>query len=527
MMRASSPRAKCGAAAATTASCSIRRSSAAGPTGEVWRLEENLAPLLADCRKLLDANSRFLVLTVYAVRMSALAIGELVKQLFGDLGGTVEMGEMAVREEARGLLLPTAIFARWSRTRSSPRGSPRRRRTARRRSAASEIAASSSSAAAPFRSSRRAEDQQRHRERQQQQAGERARARQACGDRGNGDRERGQPRRSDRQRDLGSRERRAIHREQGRGRERSDQQQRPEGQPMRDDLGGRERSLRRSRGASSWSRTPSARSGSTSRSIGSSAAVSAAIHKAPRADPLEQARIGPDRERHQRRDQQEEGDREPRSARRIRAARRARSARQSSAKLQPPPVAGQRLVRSGKHRAARCAMRARSIDASRSAPSASSALSGSSSSHSGASDAATRASVARLAWPDDSSRTGTSASSAMPSASIASSTGPRPEAESARHSGSSRSSARLSSASATAARSTRPALGAQQARGKPDQARLAAAVRASDVQRLAGGEREIQAFEQQPPAAAQRHVARSAAGASRHARLRARACRRR
>jgi 23S rRNA (cytosine1962-C5)-methyltransferase len=86
-----------------------------GPTGEVWRLEENLAPLLADCRRLLDADSRFLVLTVYAVRMSALAIGELVKQTFGDLGGQVACGEMAVREEARGLLLPTAIFARWSR----------------------------------------------------------------------------------------------------------------------------------------------------------------------------------------------------------------------------------------------------------------------------------------------------------------------------------------------------------------------------------------------------------------------------
>jgi len=87
-----------------------------GPEGEVWRLEENLAPLLADCLKLLDENSRFLVLTVYAVRMSALAIGELVKQTLGDLGGTIEMGEMAVREEARGLLLPTAIFARWSRS---------------------------------------------------------------------------------------------------------------------------------------------------------------------------------------------------------------------------------------------------------------------------------------------------------------------------------------------------------------------------------------------------------------------------
>ena len=85
-----------------------------GPEGEMWRLEEHLAPLLADCRRLLDADSRFLVLTVYAVRMSALAIGELLAQLTADLGGTVECGEMAVREESRGLLLPTAIFARWS-----------------------------------------------------------------------------------------------------------------------------------------------------------------------------------------------------------------------------------------------------------------------------------------------------------------------------------------------------------------------------------------------------------------------------
>ena len=87
-----------------------------GPQGEVWRLEEHLAPLLADCRRLLDEDSRFLVLTIYAVRMSALAIGELVRQTFGDLAGTVECGEMAVREEARGLLLPTAIFARWTRS---------------------------------------------------------------------------------------------------------------------------------------------------------------------------------------------------------------------------------------------------------------------------------------------------------------------------------------------------------------------------------------------------------------------------
>jgi len=88
-----------------------------GPGGELWRLEEGLPGLVADCGRLLDADSRFLVLTVYAVRMSALAIGELLNQALGHLGGRMECGDMAVREEARGLLLPTAIFARWSRDR--------------------------------------------------------------------------------------------------------------------------------------------------------------------------------------------------------------------------------------------------------------------------------------------------------------------------------------------------------------------------------------------------------------------------
>lgn len=86
-----------------------------GPNGEIWRLEENLPGLIADCCKLLDERSQFLVLTVYAVRMSAIAIAELLRQATKGLGGEIQAGEMTVREEARGLLLPTAIFARWKR----------------------------------------------------------------------------------------------------------------------------------------------------------------------------------------------------------------------------------------------------------------------------------------------------------------------------------------------------------------------------------------------------------------------------
>jgi 23S rRNA (cytosine1962-C5)-methyltransferase len=84
-----------------------------GPEGEVWRLEEHLPGLMAHCRSLLDEQSSFLFLTVYAVRMSSLAIGELLRQTLAGLGGHVECGELGVREEARGLILPTAIFARW------------------------------------------------------------------------------------------------------------------------------------------------------------------------------------------------------------------------------------------------------------------------------------------------------------------------------------------------------------------------------------------------------------------------------
>ncbi len=85
-----------------------------GPDGEVWRLEEHLPGLIGDCRRLLDADSRFAFLTVYAVRMSSIAIGGLLAEVFAELPGTIQHGELAVREDGTGgRLLPTAIFARW------------------------------------------------------------------------------------------------------------------------------------------------------------------------------------------------------------------------------------------------------------------------------------------------------------------------------------------------------------------------------------------------------------------------------
>ena len=86
-----------------------------GPKNETWRIEEGLAGLVSDCGKLLDDKSAFLFLTVYAVRMSSLAIAGLLEEALQHLPGQIEHGDLAVREEGEGgRLLPTAIFARWS-----------------------------------------------------------------------------------------------------------------------------------------------------------------------------------------------------------------------------------------------------------------------------------------------------------------------------------------------------------------------------------------------------------------------------
>lgn len=86
-----------------------------GPAHETWRIEAGLPGLLADCRALLNSRSRFLFLTVYAVRMSSLALAGLMHELFADLPGKIEHGDLGVREQGdNARMLPTAIFARWS-----------------------------------------------------------------------------------------------------------------------------------------------------------------------------------------------------------------------------------------------------------------------------------------------------------------------------------------------------------------------------------------------------------------------------
>jgi 23S rRNA (cytosine1962-C5)-methyltransferase len=85
-----------------------------GPEGEVWELFEHLPGLLRDCARLLAPGRAALVLTVYAIRASALAFDQLARETLKARGGSFSSGELAIREsgsDAR--LVPASLFTRW------------------------------------------------------------------------------------------------------------------------------------------------------------------------------------------------------------------------------------------------------------------------------------------------------------------------------------------------------------------------------------------------------------------------------
>lgn len=83
-----------------------------GPEGEVWDLFQHLPALLVDCAKLLAPGRSSLVLTVYAIRASALAFDQLLRGTLAGRNGTFETGELAIEGQS-GLAVPTSLFVRW------------------------------------------------------------------------------------------------------------------------------------------------------------------------------------------------------------------------------------------------------------------------------------------------------------------------------------------------------------------------------------------------------------------------------
>ncbi len=83
-----------------------------GPEGEVWDLFTNLPNFLTECVKLLDPKQSSMILTVYAIRASALAFDQLMRETLRDKPGDFHTGELAIRASG-GNAVPTSLFTRW------------------------------------------------------------------------------------------------------------------------------------------------------------------------------------------------------------------------------------------------------------------------------------------------------------------------------------------------------------------------------------------------------------------------------
>lgn len=84
-----------------------------GPTGEIWKFEDHLPPLLDECAKLLKKESGMLLVNAYSLGYPALAIENMVKSaLPWDI--EIESVELTLEEQEtkRKFLLPTGVVVR-------------------------------------------------------------------------------------------------------------------------------------------------------------------------------------------------------------------------------------------------------------------------------------------------------------------------------------------------------------------------------------------------------------------------------
>jgi 23S rRNA (cytosine1962-C5)-methyltransferase len=87
-----------------------------GPSGEVWRLYEDLPDLLAGCAAVLSDDADFVILNAYSERLSGLALANLLAEALRGRGGSIDWGELTLVEGDGGRGMGLSFFARWSRS---------------------------------------------------------------------------------------------------------------------------------------------------------------------------------------------------------------------------------------------------------------------------------------------------------------------------------------------------------------------------------------------------------------------------
>ncbi len=82
-----------------------------GPKGQVWKMEDNIGPLMDSCRQLIDEkNPYFVILSCHSPGFSPIVLEHMLRDIFGKKG-VVESMEMSI-PDSTGRPLPAGVSAR-------------------------------------------------------------------------------------------------------------------------------------------------------------------------------------------------------------------------------------------------------------------------------------------------------------------------------------------------------------------------------------------------------------------------------
>ena len=85
-----------------------------GPGGEVWKLEEQVYPLVAECVKLLSDNPLFFLINSYTTGLSPSVMQYVLGTLLPkNIGGSLSADEIGLPVTANGMVLPCGATAMW------------------------------------------------------------------------------------------------------------------------------------------------------------------------------------------------------------------------------------------------------------------------------------------------------------------------------------------------------------------------------------------------------------------------------
>lgn len=84
------------------------------PNGKPWDFNKDFPGLLENCKKILSDKPLFVLVNAYAISSSSITLANTLQGILGNLGGTIENGELTLKETSAGRLLSTGIWAKWS-----------------------------------------------------------------------------------------------------------------------------------------------------------------------------------------------------------------------------------------------------------------------------------------------------------------------------------------------------------------------------------------------------------------------------